>query len=141
PGATGTGKGGRMNSIVAVICGVLLTAAALVVLVRLERGPSMLDRIVALDVIVAVVIAMLTIWSAWTDRRDLTVLLVVLASVGFIGSVTLARFAAADPPSTEDADADRIEAVRNRLARVRERMESEQEAAHRRAGPEGTAEE
>lgn len=126
-----------MNPIVAIVCGVLLTTAALTVLFRLERGPSMLDRIVALDVLVAVVIAMLTIWSAWTGRRDLMVLLVVLASVGFIGSVTLARFAAADPPSIEDADAARIEAVRNRLTRVRERMESEQRDARRRAGFEG----
>ncbi|QGH70688.1 monovalent cation/H+ antiporter complex subunit F [Pseudactinotalea sp. HY158] len=126
-----------MNEIVMIVCGVLLTAAALTVLFRLERGPSMLDRIVALDVLVAVVIATLTIWSAWTGRRDLTVILVVLASVGFIGSVTLARFAAVDPPSVEDAEAARIEAVRERLARVRARMESEQRDARRRMGPEG----
>ncbi|HLR56659.1 MAG TPA: monovalent cation/H+ antiporter complex subunit F [Beutenbergiaceae bacterium] len=130
-----------MSPIVMVICGVLLTAAALTTLVRAERGPSTLDRIVSIDGLVAVVIAMLTIYSAWTGRQDLVVILVVLASVGFVGSVTLARFAAADPPSAEESDAARAELVRERLARVRARMEAEQEAAHRRAGPEGTAEE
>src|SRR5699024_5981979 len=135
------GRGGTVSPIVMVICGVLLTAAALTTLVRAERGPSTLDRIVSIDGLVAVVIAMLTIYSAWTGRQDLVVILVVLASVGFVGSVTLARFAAADPPSAEESDAARAELVRERLARVRARMEAEQEAAHRRAGPEGTAEE
>ncbi len=130
-----------MSPVVLIICGVILTVAALTVLIRAERGPSSLDRIVAIDGLVAVVIATLTIVSAWTQRTDLVVILVVLASVGFVGSVTLARFAAADPPSAEESDAERAELVRARLARVRARMEAEREAARRRAGPEGTAEE
>lgn len=130
-----------MSPVVLVICGVMLSAAALIVLVRAERGPSTLDRIVSIDGLVAVVIATLTIYSAWTGRTDLVVVLVVLASVGFVGSVTLARFAAADPPTAEESDAARAELVRERLARVRARMEEEREAARRRAGPEGTAEE
>lgn len=129
-----------MSLTVLVICGVILSAAALTVLVRAERGPSTLDRIVALDGLVAVVIATLTIFSAWTGRTDLVIILVVLASVGFVGSVTLARFAAADPPSAAESDAVRAQQVRERLQRVRARMEAEREAAHRRAGPEGTAE-
>lgn len=130
-----------MNSVVVIICGVILTAAALIVLIRAEWGPSTLDRIVSIDGLVAVVIATLAIVSAWADRTDLVVILVVLASVGFVGSVTLARFAAADPPTAEESDEARAELVRARLARVRARMEAEREAAHRRAGPEGAAEE
>lgn len=130
-----------MNPIVLIICGVLLSAAALLILFRAERGPSTLDRIVSIDGLVATVITMLTIYSAWTGRTDLVVVLVVLASVGFVGSVTLARFAAADPPSAAESDAARAELVRERLARVRARMEAEGDAARRRAGPEGTAEE
>lgn len=129
----------EISPVVIIICGVLLTAAALTVLIRAERGPSTLDRIISIDGLVAVVIAMLAIYSAWTGRTDLVVILVVLASVGFVGSVTLARFAASDPPSPEETDAARVEAVRARLARVRARMESEHEDARRRAGPEGTA--
>lgn len=130
-----------MSLWVLITCGVILTAAALTVLVRAERGPSTLDRIVAIDGLVAVVLATLTIFSAWTGRTDLVVILVVLASVGFVGSVTLARFAAADPPSAEESDQARAEQVRDRLTRVRQRMEDEREAAHRRAGPEGSVEE
>jgi|SRR5690625_1096681 len=129
-----------MPMAVLIVCGVLLTGAALIVLLRLERGPSTLDRIVAMDGLVAVIIAMLTIISAWRGRTDLVVILVVLASVGFVGSVTIARFAAAEPPSPEESDELRAEAVRERLENVRARMEAEREEAHRRAGPEGTGE-
>ena len=57
-----------MSPVVVVICGVILTAAAFTVLFRAERGPSTLDRIVSIDGLVAVVIAMLALYSAWTGR-------------------------------------------------------------------------
>lgn len=86
-----------MSPVVMVVSAVLLTAAALTILTRIERGPSMLDRIVALDVLIATIIGCLAMVSAWTGRTDLVPVLVVLALVGFVGSVTLARFAAAEP--------------------------------------------
>ncbi|MBZ2198795.1 monovalent cation/H+ antiporter complex subunit F [Occultella gossypii] len=82
---------------VLITCGVLLTAAAILAMSRVERGPSMLDRIVAIDVMVAAIIGCLAILSAWSGRVDLVPVLMVLALVGFVGSVTLARFAAAEP--------------------------------------------
>ena len=86
-----------MSPVVMVVSAVLLTAAALTILTRIERGPSMLDRIVALDVLIATIIGCLAMVSAWTGRTDLVPVLVVLALVGFVGSVTLARFAASEP--------------------------------------------
>ncbi len=129
-----------MSPIILWISGAILTAAALITLVRAERGPSTLDRIVSIDGLVAIVIGTLTLFTASTGRTDLVVILVVLASVGFVGSVTLARFAAAEPPSPEESDAARAELVRRRLERVRARMEAERREAARRAGPEGSAE-
>ncbi|UFU06177.1 monovalent cation/H+ antiporter complex subunit F [Ruania halotolerans] len=86
-----------MSPIVMVICGVLLTVSAVIVVGRIERGPSMLDRVVGLDVLVAVMIGCLALVSLWFGREDLVLVLTVLALVGFVGSVTLARFAAAEP--------------------------------------------
>ena len=86
-----------MSPVVMVVSAVLLTAAALTILTRIDRGPSMLDRIVALDVLIATIIGCLAMVSAWTGRTDLVPVLVVLALVGFVGSVTLARFAASEP--------------------------------------------
>src|SRR5699024_10693631 len=72
-------------------------AAVLVAIIRVERGPSMLDRIVGLDVVIAALIGTAALWSAATGRADLVPLLTVMALIGFVASVTLARFAAIEP--------------------------------------------
>src|SRR5699024_8736068 len=95
-GGNGSG-GGSMSTPVLWICGILVVTAVMVAVFRVERGPSMLDRIVALDVVIAALIGTTALWSAATGRVDLVPLLTVMAIVGFVASVTLARFAAAEP--------------------------------------------
>ena len=85
-----------MNHAVVIACAVMLCIGAVCAMFRAERGPRMLDRVVAVDVVVATVLGGVALISAWTLRTDLVPVLVVLALVGFIGSVTVARFAAAD---------------------------------------------
>jgi multicomponent Na+:H+ antiporter subunit F len=81
-------------TVVAITVTVILATAALAALVRVVRGPSILDRIVATDVLLAVIVAAIAAEAAYT--RDATALpvLVVLSVLGFIGSVSVARFAA-----------------------------------------------
>lgn len=83
--------------VVVVACALLLSAAAVLVLIRVERGPSMLDRLIALDTLTAVMVASLAVHAAWTGRTDTVPVLVALSLVGFVGSVTVARFAAVEP--------------------------------------------
>jgi len=83
-------------TVVYVICFVILLAAAVLALSRIERGPSMFDRTLGLDVITAVLIGLVTVIAAATKRSDLVPVLIVLALVGFIGSTAIARFAAAE---------------------------------------------
>lgn len=83
-------------TVVYVICFVILLAAALMALSRVERGPSMFDRILGVDVTTAVLIGTVALIAAATKRGDLVPVLIVLALVGFIGSVSIARFAAAE---------------------------------------------
>lgn len=79
-----------MVSVAAVL---LLIAAALTVL-RMSRGPSSLDRVVAADVLVAVVIAALAL-EAIVNRHTTTLpVMLVLSLLGFAGSVAIARFVA-----------------------------------------------
>src|SRR5699024_8654263 len=89
--------GGSMSTPVLWICGILVVTAVMVAVFRVERGPSMLDRIVALDVVIAALIGTTALWSAATGRVDLVPLLTVMALIGFVASVTLARFAAIEP--------------------------------------------
>ncbi len=81
-----------------VISFLLLVTALVLALVRVERGPSMFDRILAVDVNAAAVLGIVAVTAAATKRTDLVPVLVALALIGFIYSVTIARFAAADAP-------------------------------------------
>ena len=84
-------------TIVAWICGVLLFFSAVAVIARVSVGPSMLDRMVGVDLLTSTILGVIAVISALTGRTDLVPVLVVLAMVGFIGSTTIARFVAHEP--------------------------------------------
>jgi multicomponent Na+:H+ antiporter subunit F len=94
---------------VAVTVTVLLAVAGGLALTRIIRGPSILDRAVATDVLLAVVVAAIATEAAYS--RDATALpvLVVLAVLGFVGSVSVARFAArrTDQPTSTTSNGSR----------------------------------
>jgi multicomponent Na+:H+ antiporter subunit F len=79
--------------IVAVTVTVLLSVAVALVLARLIRGPTTLDRIVAVDVLLAIVICAIAAEAAYTRDATSLPILVGLSILGFIGSVSVARFA------------------------------------------------
>ena len=83
---------------VVAACGVLLFAAAIAVLYRIERGPSTLDRMVGVDVMTSVVLGALALLVAYTRRVDLLAVFVVVSVVGFLGSVAVARAARPEDP-------------------------------------------
>jgi multicomponent Na+:H+ antiporter subunit F len=70
----------------------MLGAGALLALVRLARGPSLLDRVVATDILLVIISAGLAVYAAL--RRDPTVVpvLVVVSLLAFVGSVSVARY-------------------------------------------------
>jgi multicomponent Na+:H+ antiporter subunit F len=78
--------------VVAAVVAVLLSAAVALALTRIVRGPSILDRIVALDVLLAVVVCAIAAEAAITEDATSLPILVVLSILGFIGSVSVARF-------------------------------------------------
>lgn len=61
-------------------------------LYRLVRGPSLADRVVALDGLLTIIVTGIIAWSAY--RRDGTYLTVgvVVALVAFLGTSAFARF-------------------------------------------------
>lgn len=69
----------------------VLGVSAVLAIVRISRGPSVLDRVVAADVLIAVVIAALVL-EAVVHRHTTTVpIMLVLSLVGFAGAVSVAR--------------------------------------------------
>ena len=81
-----------MNAVfVAVI--LMLGAAAVLTVVRLLRGPSTLDRVLALDVYVVLTVVAAGVYVAYYRDGSNIPLLVAVALVGFVGSVAVARLA------------------------------------------------
>ena len=79
-------------SVAQIIVSAVLALAAVLALVRLARGPSLLDRLLAIDVLLAVVCAGLIVDMAAGGHMNNLTLVVVICLVGFIGSVAVARF-------------------------------------------------
>lgn len=69
----------------------LLGVAAALCLVRVARGPSPLDRIVALDVFLVVVAAGVAVRGSAPGVELNAPVLLVVSLLGFAGSVTAAR--------------------------------------------------
>ncbi|KQP63831.1 cation:proton antiporter [Nocardioides sp. Leaf307] len=80
----------------------MLGLAAVLLVVRITRGPTVLDRTVALDVLVAVVICAIAVDAVERDTSTTLPVLLVLTLVGFVGSVAVARFA----KGSDDVDAE-----------------------------------
>jgi multicomponent Na+:H+ antiporter subunit F len=72
---------------------VMLGVAGALTLVRLLRGPSTLDRIVALDVFVVLSVVAVGVYVAFYRDGSNIPLLAAVALVGFVGSVSAARLA------------------------------------------------
>ena len=89
-------------TVVLLICGVMLSVAAVCTVARMTMGPTVLDRAVALDVLVAVGICGLALEAALNRHTFTLPILLVLTLLGFVGSVSVARFT----QGSDDIEAD-----------------------------------
>ena len=77
-----------------VINGALVLVAALCLLCgyRVIRGPTVPDRVVGLDTIATNVIAIAVLFALKTDRGLFVTVSIVLAIIGFLSTVTVAKY-------------------------------------------------
>jgi multicomponent Na+:H+ antiporter subunit F len=85
-----------------VIAAVLLIAAAALTTFRILAGPSTLDRLVALDTLVAVAMCGLGTWAAFSLDSTVVYGITALSLISFVGSVSVARFRVPDVGARED---------------------------------------
>lgn len=78
--------------LVTTICLVILSGAALLAVLRLLRGSSLADRVVALENLLLVGVSAIAVGAVRSARGDFLNVLVVLALVSFVAPVTIARF-------------------------------------------------
>jgi multicomponent Na+:H+ antiporter subunit F len=81
---------------VVVIVTAMLSSAALLALLRIVRGPSLLDRVVATDLLLAVIVGAVGAEAAINRHATTLPILVVLAILGFVAAVGVVRFAAGE---------------------------------------------
>lgn len=83
-------------TVVLAISGALLIAAAVLTTYRLLDGPGTLDRLVAMDTILALAMCGLAVWSVYSLDTTIVPGIVALSLVSFVGSVSVARFRVRD---------------------------------------------
>ncbi|MEI5674913.1 MULTISPECIES: monovalent cation/H+ antiporter complex subunit F [Nocardioides] len=92
-------------SVVITLAAAMLGVAGVLLLVRMTVGPTILDRSVALDVLMAVTICGVGLHAASSDSSVALPLLLALSMVGFVGAVSIARYASgSDDVAAEDDD-------------------------------------
>ncbi|NLV78220.1 MAG: cation:proton antiporter [Rhodococcus sp.] len=83
-------------TVMLTVSGILLFVSALLIGYRTLAGPNSLDRLVGVDALLALGICGLTIWMVHTRDTTIAPAVVALGLVGFIGSVSVARFRVRD---------------------------------------------
>lgn len=59
---------------------------------RLAKGPSLADRVIALDGLLTIVVTSVTAWGAYTGQGTYLIVGVVVSLVAFLGTAAFARF-------------------------------------------------
>ena len=72
---------------------VMVMAALAIGFVRLAKGPSLADRVVALDMMTITIIVFCGIYAVFTGDTSFLDVAIVLALIGFLATVALARYA------------------------------------------------
>ena len=71
----------------------MIMIALVLAFVRLARGPSLPDRVVALDLITILAVAFCALFAISSDQQAFLDVAIALALVAFLATVALARFA------------------------------------------------
>lgn len=70
----------------------VMTLSGLLCLTRLLRGGSLADRIIALDTLLVVIVSGVGILSARNNSPVFLDMIVLAALLGFVGTITVARY-------------------------------------------------
>ena len=70
----------------------VLIVSLFLAFIRLFRGPSLPDRVVALDLIAAIVVAIFAVYAIVVDQPVFIDAAIVLALIIFLGTVAFARY-------------------------------------------------
>jgi multicomponent Na+:H+ antiporter subunit F len=81
-----------MLDITIAVASLMLTVAALLALVRVVRGPTLPDRVVAIDLIGVLIVGVIVVGAAATGEHAFLDVAIVIALISFVGTVAYARY-------------------------------------------------
>ena len=87
-----------MLDIISQITLVTLGVALLIAFVRLVKGPTLPDRIVAMDLFGVLVVGLIVVLAGWSGVRATLDAAMVIALVGFLGTVAYATYVEGGDP-------------------------------------------
>jgi multicomponent Na+:H+ antiporter subunit F len=79
------------NGIEAIVF-LMLSLALVLAFIRLVRGPSLPDRVVALDLLAAIIVGFIAVYATATGQRVFLDAAIVVALIIFLGTVAFAQY-------------------------------------------------
>ncbi len=70
----------------------LLSISVILVFIRLFRGPEVVDRVVALDLIISIGIALITAYSIRSGQAIFLDVAMILALIAFLGTIAFSFY-------------------------------------------------
>jgi multicomponent Na+:H+ antiporter subunit F len=81
-----------MLDVVAQLTLATLGVALIVAFIRLVKGPTLPDRIVAMDLFGVLVVGVIVVLAGWSGVRATLDAAIVIALVGFLGTIAYATY-------------------------------------------------
>jgi len=92
-------------TVIWIATGVMFSIASLLVVYRIVRGPSILDRMIASDVLLTTLMLMVGAEMVLNGHTRTIPLMVVLASTAIFATIAVARYVSKQDKSGASADA------------------------------------
>ncbi|MBE8720017.1 monovalent cation/H+ antiporter complex subunit F [Sphingobacterium pedocola] len=70
----------------------ILTISIILVFVRLLKGPHVVDRVVALDLIITIGIGIITVFTIRSNQKVLLDVAIILALIAFLGTIAFSYY-------------------------------------------------
>jgi len=70
----------------------ILGLSLLLVFIRLFRGPNVVDRVIALDLLITIGVSVITVYSISTQKSTFIDVAMILALIAFLGTIAFAYY-------------------------------------------------
>nr|WP_263313883.1 Na(+)/H(+) antiporter subunit F1 [Mammaliicoccus sp. Marseille-Q6498] len=81
-----------MTSIFVIIAIIIVALSMIGILIRVILGPTLADRVIALDALGITLMAMIALFSVLTNTKYLFVILLLIGILAFLGTAAFAKF-------------------------------------------------